>query len=416
MKRRLASRVAAALVAFAATVAGASAPAEAMTGSVTLEASYSTGLENGWALVERYRDNSSAFVAETYPPDGRGDHTGQTRRLFGDVARPHSSRFLLYHAPGWQTNPKATPVLLVHGANQTADLAWANPNARGSYGCGQADCPTTGLMQHLSAAGYKVFAIGFPHVTGDGYYWAEQIGDAVRLIRAKTGAAKVDVIGWSKGAFNARMYVSSLRKSWGTAYAGDVRKLILVGGPNKGFDWGYRHGWTHDFAIFPECGGSLNAPAPHSAMICYGLWRSHPELSYEGNAYPGSDDMLYRWDDVYPLPAAEQDWYTTYYGGTGFYTQGRGIQWAIDRGSLVMPLIAAGTPSGVPVYQLCGNRADMALLHNEHTGPSDGAVFVASCSAPDGVANRAAVATLPLNHLKLGWASEARTQITTWLG
>ncbi|GIH22799.1 hypothetical protein Aph01nite_11090 [Acrocarpospora phusangensis] len=390
-------------------------PADA-SASVTLEASYTTALENGWALVERYRDNSSGFQAETYPPDGRGDHTGQTRRLFGDVARPHSSRFLLYHAPGWQSGSKATPVLLVHGANQTADLAWANPNARGAYGCGQASCPTTGLMQYLDTRGYKVFAIGFPHVTGDGHYWAEQIGDAVARIRAKTGAARVDVIGWSKGAFNARMYVSSLRQSWGTPYAGDVRKLLLVGGPNKGFDWGYRHGWTHDFAIFPECGGTLNAPAPHSKMICYGLWRNHPELSYEGNAYPGSDDMLYRWDDVYPLPATEQDWYTTYYGGTGFYTYGRGIQWAIDRGSLVSPLIAAGTPASVAVYQLCGNSPDMALLHNEHTGPSDGAVFVASCTAPDGLTTRAGTATLGLNHLKLGWSTTAMSQLATWLG
>ncbi|MEV0166656.1 hypothetical protein B0I32_131101 [Nonomuraea fuscirosea] len=415
MGRRSWTRMVAALALSAGALVTTPAAATA-TGSVTLEATYTSGLENGWALVERYKDDSTGFQAETYPSDGRGDQKGQTRRLFGDVARPHSSRFLLYHAPGWQTGTKTTPVLLVHGANQTADLAWANPNASGAYGCGQASCPTTGLMQHLDGRGYKVFAIGFPHITGDGHYWAEQIHDAVARIRAKTGAAQVDVIGWSKGAFNARMYVSSLRKSWGTAYAGDVRKLILVGGPNKGFDWGYRHGWTHDFAIFPECGGSLNAPAPHSQMVCYALWRNHPELSYEGNAYPGSDDMLYRWDDVYPLPVAEQDWYTTYYGGTGFYTAGRGIQWAIDRGSLVQPLINAGTASSVPVYQLCGNMPDMALLHNEHTGPSDGAVFVASCTATDGIANRAATVTLPLNHLKLGWSSSAMSQLATWLG
>ncbi|NUR83014.1 MAG: lipase, partial [Nonomuraea sp.] len=111
-----------------------------------------------------------------------------------------------------------------------------------------------------------------------------------------------------------------------------------------------------------------------------------------------------------------QDWYTTYYGGTGFATAGRGIQWAIDRGSLVRPLIDAGTPASVPVYELCGNSPDMALLHNEHTGPSDGAVFVASCTAPDGIASRAAAVTLPLNHLKLGWATTAMTQIRTWLG
>lgn len=80
------------------------------------------------------------------------------------------------------------------------------------------------------------------------------------------------------------------------------------------------------------------------------------------------------------------------------------------------PLIDAGTPSSVPVYQLCGNVPDMALLHNEHTGPSDGAVFVASCAAGDGIANRAATATLALNHLALGWSASAMSQLTTWLG
>ena len=72
-----------------------------------------------------------------------------------------------------------------------------------------------GQRQYLDARGYKVFAIGFPHKTGDGYRWSEQIRDAIQLIRTKTGASQVDLVGWSKGAFNARMYVSSLRQSWG---------------------------------------------------------------------------------------------------------------------------------------------------------------------------------------------------------
>jgi len=42
------------------------------------------------------------------------------------------------------------------------------------------------------------------------------------------------------------MYVSSVKRPWGTAYANDVRKLILVGEPNKRFDFCYRHGISHD--------------------------------------------------------------------------------------------------------------------------------------------------------------------------
>jgi hypothetical protein len=32
-----------------------------------------------------------------------------------------------YYAPGWNTNPKTTPVLLVHGANDNPDRAWPIP-------------------------------------------------------------------------------------------------------------------------------------------------------------------------------------------------------------------------------------------------------------------------------------------------
>jgi hypothetical protein len=418
MMRGPAAILAAALL-VAGLVAGVSAgpaPSAGATAAVTLEATFTSGLDNGWAKVERYRDGSGGFATEAYPPDGRGDQTGQTLRLFGGVARPHSSRFLLYQAPGAPTGSKQVPVLLVHGANQTADQAWANPNALGPNGCGSPSCPTTGLMQFLDGRGHKVFAIGFPHKTGDGYYWAEQIGAAVKLVKAKTGASQVDAIGWSKGASNARMYVSSLRRSWGTAYGGDVRRLVLVGGPNKGFDWGYRHGWSHGFAIFPQCGGALNAPAPHTAMICFGVWHDATPYSYEGTAFPGGRQMLARWDHVYPLPAAEQDWHTTYYGGPGFFTAGRGIQHSIDQGSLVQPLINAGVPASVPVYQLCGSSPTMPLLHNEHTGPSDGAVFIASCTAADGIATRASTVTLALNHLQLGWAAGAKSQVAGWLG
>jgi hypothetical protein len=410
-------RIRALWVAVVALAATALMPAVAgATASVSLEATFTSGIQNGWVQVERYRDASSGFVAESYPPDGRGDTSGQTKTFFGGVAEPASGRFLLYSAPGWSTGTKAVPVLLVHGANQTADQAWANPNSTGSYGCGSTTCPTTGLMQYLSSRGYKTFAIGFPHRNGEGYYWAEQIHDAVALIKQKTGASQVDVVSWSKGAFNARQYVSSVRQSWGTAYAGDVRKLILLGNPNTGFDYGYRHGWDFDTTVFPECGGSLNAPSAHTDMVCYGFSYHHPELSYESAAFPGSAQMLARWDSVYGLDTSAQDWYTTYYGGQGYYTYGHGIQYMIDRRSIVQTIVNAGTPSSVPVYELCGSSPTMPGLVNENTGPSDGAVFIASCSASTGIANRAAQTTLSLNHLQLGWNTSAESQITSWLG
>ena len=408
-----------ALAALAASIAASpAAPAEA-TASKTLEASFSSGIANGWVRVERWKDNDPGFAPEAYPPDGRGDQDGQRLTFFG-VARPSSSRFLLYYAPGWDTGAKPVPVLLVHGANDSADRAWANPNELGGFGCGAASCPSSGLMQYLSGRGYQVFAIGFPHKQGDNRYWAEQLHDAIDVVRSRTGAGAVDVVGWSKGAFAARMYAAGVRFPWGTPYAGDIRRLLLLGNPNQGYDYPFRHGWSHDFSIFPECGGTVNAPAPHTRMVCFGVWRDHPELSIfttsAGDFFPGQKQMLARFDGVFPLPTAEQDWYTTYYGGQGFYTAGLGIQRAIDQGSLVGTVLAAPTPTSVPVHLLCGGAANIPTIHDEHTGPSDGVVFISSCSSTRSIGTiRGNVLLSTVNHLELGWAQPAMAQVETWL-
>ncbi|GBC76607.1 hypothetical protein HRbin08_00069 [bacterium HR08] len=385
--------------------------------SLVLEATF-TSVANGWVKVERWRDMNPNFIQEDFPPDGRGDQDGQRATFFG-TSRPHSSQFLLYYAPGWDTNPRPVPVLLVHGANYNADLAWANPAEAGPYACGAATCPSTGLMQFLSARGYKVFAINFPHRQGDNYFWAQLIRDAIQVVKARTGAAHVDIVAWSKGAFAARMYVSGVR-TWGDAYANDVRKLVLIGSPNAGTDWTFRHGWSHNFLIWPECGGRVNGPSPHTGMVCWGLWRFHPELSVyrtpTGDFFPGARQMLARWDGVYPLPLWEQDSWSTYYGGWGVYTFGYGIQFAIDQGSLVSAVLNASIPASVQVYLLSGNAADIPGIHNEHTGPSDGIVFVASSANTRGINTVSGNVILNgLNHLKLIWADAAMNQIESWL-
>lgn len=388
-------------------------------GSLTLEATF-TSVSNGWVKVERYYDNDPNFSTEDYPPDGRGNQDGQRLTFFGNVAQPASSRFLLYYAPGWSTNSQPVPVLMVHGANDNADRAWANPNELGGFGCGATTCPNTGLMQYLSSSGLKVFAINFPHKQGDNLLWAQLIYDAIQRIKTVTGAAQVNLMGWSKGAFASRMYVSSVKPSWGMSYAGDVRKLILIGNPNNGYDYPFRHGWSHDFSIYSECGGSVNAPSPHTAMTCFGFLYQHPELSIfttsSGNFFPGQKQMLARWDSVFPLPTVEQDWFTTYYGGNGFYTQGSGIQTAINQGSLVATIRSAGVPASVTVYLLAGGANTIPTIHNEHTGPSDGVVFIASATDSGGIPTLAATTIiLTDNHLQLGWETTAEGQVLSWL-
>jgi hypothetical protein len=66
-------------------------------------------------------------------------------------------------------------------------------------------------------------------------------------------------------------------------------------------------------------------------------------------------------------------------------------------------------------YNLCGSLNDIALIHNEHTGPSDGVVFIASCNDSTGITNLGGAAVVAVNHLGLGWNTPAVNQITAWL-
>ena len=87
---------------------------------------------------------------------------------------------------------------------------------------GSLSCPSTGLM-HSSGQGYKVFAINFSNAQGDNYQWAQSIADAIEVVRQRTGASKVNLLAWSKGAFAARTYVASVAPSWGRSYQQDAQ-------------------------------------------------------------------------------------------------------------------------------------------------------------------------------------------------
>ncbi len=387
------------------------------TNTVVLEATFTT-VSNGWEKVERWNDIDTAFQPEGYPSDGRMDQSGQRITFFSSL-QPDSGQFLLYSAPGWDTNSVETPVLLVHGAFENADWAWANPGSS-SIGCGALTCPSTGMMQYLSSQGRKVFAISFPHAAGDNYYWAEQIYDAIEIIKNKTGSAQVDVVSWSKGTTASRMYASSVRQSWGTAYSGNIRRLIMMGGLNNGWDWPFRHGVYPSWAIYPECGGTVLGASAHTYLNCFGLVFSHPELSIystsSGDFFPGMRQMLKRWDGVHSLSLSEPDSLSTYYGGWGYYSYSPGITSAINSGSIIDTMRSAGTPASIPVYLLCGGAADIPNWHNEHTGPSDGTVFVDSCSDTGGLGTvQDNIVLYNTNHIELTWDSTPMSQVESWL-
>ena len=409
-------------------------------GALELEQTFEQGVLNGWVRVERWRDPNPAFIQEDrFSLDMRAAQTGQRLKFFADDPVPHSSVFIVYYAPGWDKAKQATPVLLVHGADQ-ADRGWANPGELGDYGCGQKSCPKTGLMQSLAEQGYSVFAVSFAHVHGDNYFWAEQIHNTITIIRARTGAAKVDLIGWSKGTMPVRMYASSLTQPWGTPYQDDVRKVVLIGGPNLGMDYSFRYGTALNGSVVIDFGGMNNAPIPHDELLINFQWVERAEhgifKSAKGDNYRGQLQSLARWDAKYPLTTVANfglgefivgDSESTYVGEAqakvkGLYARGKGIDAAIAQGSIIDDIVAAGIPAGIETYLLCGDidlkdsSAMLTGVPNEIAGPSDGVVFIDSCAAEDGIGNLAGTAILPWNHLQLGWHADAVAKMVVWLG
>lgn len=421
---------------------GAACDPAALLDGLSLDETY-LDVDYGWAKVERWVDANPGFEQEAFFPDARSEQKAQRLEFFAFDPTPHSSELLLYYAPNFEAALASgrTPVVLAHGANDNADRAWSDPGESGDFGCGKPECPNEGLMQALVAAGYPVVAVTMAHSQGDNYYWAEQIHNAIDIVRAQTceldePAAQVDLIGWSKGAFAARMYVSGVREDWGRAYADDVRKLVLIGGPNLGFDYLFRYGTAHNLGVWPP-NGTIHAPVAHDAQVV-GL--STIDLSeyavYEtaaGDYFRGQRQMVDMWIDEYPLTAVANNGFGDYaiadslatYWGEGDYTgllaRGKGIEFTIAQGSLVQTIVEAGTPASVETFLLCSELTSpdsyIPGIPNEIAGPSDGVVFVESCASAEGIGKLGQVAILEdVNHLELGWSDLSIETITGWLG
>jgi hypothetical protein len=147
----------------------------------------------------------------------------------------------------------------------------------------------------------------------------------------------------------------------------------------------------------------------------------HPELSiYNTEGYDifrGQRQMLVKWDGTYGVDTLGTDYYTTYYGGWGYYSYSQGIDAAISQGSIMGTIRAASVPSSVGIYLLCGGNANIPGAYNENRGPSDGLVFKLSCQSTTGFANVVSNTLVSGdNHLQLGWESTAVSTIKGWLG
>lgn len=363
-----------------------------------------------WDKVERIRVNNPNIMQEKFISDNEQKKQNIIIE-FGNTARPHSQLFLLHYAEGWDSNSQYNPVLFVHGAGKDGDYA-ADPLGDGTK---------EGIMQYLRDRGFRVFALTFAHPHGDNYFQREIVAAAVQRIKEVTGASKVDIIAHSKGNMSVRMYVSNVKKSWGEPFKNDVRRYIQLGAPNGGIDYSFRNTWDA-WGIMTT--GS-HGPVPYIYMMIYGIWQNtayHSLYDVEdgGGAYPGQAQMLARWDSVYALDPFEQDWYTTYYGGWGFASYSKGIDYAIEQGgNLIEILNNSPVDPSVEIATLAGNVNVIDGIVMEDDGPSDGIVFVKSAIMTDPMtANGAKLLekkVIGLNHVELAYHQNAKEWILTQL-
>lgn len=354
-----------------------------------------------WAFVERMDHGAAAFPDEASRPNGR-QREETVVAAFG-TERPASRQVLLHAMPGWDRR-NTVPVLLVHGAIADAESAWVAPHGK------------EGLAPWLAARGRAVFAVTFAHRHGDNLLQAEHVAGAMARIRELTGAPRVDVVAHSKGVAAVRAHVSGVRMPWGRPYVGDVRKLVLLGGPLLGLDFTYRHPSVH-FGLVPELDHPLrNAPTAWERMVVFGLWKDIGSQSFmtdRGNFFPGQAQLLHRWDREYPLSPLEPDVHATYHGGKGLISESRGIDAAIRAGgNFIDRLRRHPLPKGLDLAVAAGNRATMTTVLNEKDGPSDGVVFVSSATHTDDMleagADLVARDVLPVNHMELLYHPRSR--------
>lgn len=325
-----------------------------------------------WERIECWQDASRPFATESALNKSRHE-TPEIISAFGSNLPP-TSTFLLHYGPKWRTN-KGKVVILVHGASDNANRAWATP----AILLGDASKP--GLLQTLEAAGHRVFAVTFPHKHGNLFYEAQYLADAIELARQATGEQKVTLIGHSAGGLVARVYVSNFRLngSW-TPYRGDVANLVTLAAPHRGQDFAFRHPEFNYYFMKDEL--AANAPMSWDKVLAYGVWQDTLEFSIYSDNFPMQQQVLYNWTGKYPVKPTSPDSYTTLHGGYGFVSHSLGIDDAVARGgNFINTFRSYPVPADIAVTVIAGNNNKIENVpQTESDGPSDGLVFVESAA------------------------------------
>jgi triacylglycerol lipase len=313
---------------------------------------------------------------------------------------PASTDVCLHDAGAPAQLKSPIPVLLVHGANVNATTNWATPPYTDRK---------SGVMQHLKAQGYRVFAVTFANKHGDNHTWVRHIHNATTRIRQITGAPQVDAIGHSKGGFALRMYTSNIVPNGQAPYTKTLRKALFIGSPQRGLDYTFRNSVVH-WALLPEKDDAvLYSPVVWTKTLIMGSWKDTTQASMLGPYFKGQAQMIARLDKEFPLNRltnTNPDWYTTYYGGQGFVSVSPGIDKVIEAGgNMVERLRRSPVDPAIQVGLLAGNKANMPGILNESSGPSDGIALVYSAAAAEDLTAAGAKLlsreVLPLHHMAL---------------
>jgi len=346
-----------------------------------------------WGWTELIRGCQDRLTQEKFIPEIEYKDE-EIIRHFGS-AQPASRDVLLHYLPASNKRHR-NPVLLVHGAGHHANLSWCESKHQ-----------EPGLLYSLSSSGRDVFAVSFAHGHGDNWQQAIQLSNCIRRIKELVGKVKIDLIAHSKGGVPAWIYLAGLCSPWDAAYQGEVEKYIMLGTPNRGIDFPFRH-VTPNWSVIHM---GISAPIACDSIMYYGVYIDTTERSIyrDGGAFPGASQLLYRWDDIYPVQMQSK---TLYYGGQNFFLHSRGINSAIREGDHLMEkLLSSPIDSQIEVHVLAGNQPYFHGIRGEKDAESDGLVFVDSVLFTDGIApspdqvKRKDV--LPLNHMELLYHPDA---------
>ena len=314
-----------------------------------------------WGAIERHVDpQAELFHAEDFNgalswPD-ESHYAPWIADCFGS-ATPSSDQFLLHAGPS-SAIARGTPILFVPGAGDNASRGFIT------------------MATRMDQAGRPVYALTFAHPHGDVLLQAEVVADAIARVRHLTGADQIDLVSHSKGGVASAVYLShTAGASWdheaydahGTAYRGDVRRAVFIATPLDGVDTSHRWTLGNYASVDPDL-----AVSPTS----WETWYPYGVTSYWLAEDLGSQDLFPAGQDLFPghrqtirrqpaeLPGSlpwlglyslQPDWWTTYEGGTGLWSEAAGVD-AVEAagGFLLDHLEGHGVDPSVALYLLSG--------------------------------------------------------------